>query len=198
MASNSRIQLEGYLKTIEVKADAVLDIAGAQKPIKGRTKSWDVKEYVITDLVEPHETMQPADVIWDVNDESGWLPESLMNRFDVAFCIELMEYTYQPLSVIRKIYDALKTGGVLYISFQFVYPTHSPEGQDYLRFTRWGAIKLLETAGFKIDDTFIRRCEAKVSNGKSLLEEMYAVEQMRARKRYDHSEVAFVFKAIKK
>ena len=42
--SNVRRQLEAWLKTIDVKADCVLDVGGAQLPVKGRTKSWEVKE----------------------------------------------------------------------------------------------------------------------------------------------------------
>ena len=47
-----RDQLENYLKTIDVKAETVFDVGGKEKPVKGRTKSWTVKNYEILDIPE--------------------------------------------------------------------------------------------------------------------------------------------------
>jgi len=44
-----RTQLENWLKTIDVKADRVLDIGGGTLPVLKRVKSWDVGEYKIAD-----------------------------------------------------------------------------------------------------------------------------------------------------
>jgi len=64
--STVRIQLENWLKTIDVKADRVLDAGGSEKSIKGRTKSFDVKELLILDLKEPHQGVKP-DIVCDLN-----------------------------------------------------------------------------------------------------------------------------------
>ena len=47
--SNYRDQLESYLKTLDIKADRVLDVGGAALLVKDRVKSWDVEEYKIAD-----------------------------------------------------------------------------------------------------------------------------------------------------
>lgn len=66
MASYFRIQTEAWLKTLDIKADRVLDVGGSQKPIKGRTKSWEVKDYKILDLEVPHICEQKPDIIGDI------------------------------------------------------------------------------------------------------------------------------------
>ena len=152
MASYFRQQLEDWLKTVDVKADKVLDVAGAQNPIgKNRVKSWDVKEFKILDLDQPHENSRKPDFVWDMNDwieNSGKEWEVVDN--DVVFCIELMEYVHDPMTVCNNLNFMLKKGGILYISFPFIYPLHPPTGTDYLRYTQYGARKLLEEAGFEI------------------------------------------------
>jgi len=47
--SHYRNQLEEYLKTLDIKADRVLDVGGASNPVKSRVSSWNVKEYKIVD-----------------------------------------------------------------------------------------------------------------------------------------------------
>lgn len=66
MSSYFRQKLESYLKTLDVKADRVLDVGGSQLSIKGRTKSFQVKELLTLDLAEPHEGKKP-DIIADMN-----------------------------------------------------------------------------------------------------------------------------------
>jgi SAM-dependent methyltransferase len=146
MSSHSRQQLEAWLKKIDVKG-RVLDVGGSQNPIQGRTKSWEVKDYKILDLELPHETKQKPDLMKDMNE-----PCILIDKFNVVFCIEVMEYIWNPYQALRNFYYALEENGILYISFHTIYPVHSPENQDYLRYTRAGARKLLEEAGFEIEE----------------------------------------------
>lgn len=189
MASRSRQQLEYYLGTLDIKADQCLDLGGSQLPIKSRVASWDVREYVIADLEQPHETKQPPDYIWDIDKEPP--PEALKMRFNMVFCLEVMEYVIEPLKVLIRLNAVMKEGGVLYISFPFCYPHHNPAGRDYLRYTRWGAERLIKESGFEVEDIFIR-------SGSDLLVKTYQAEGMRGTKGYDHTEVAYVFKCIKK
>lgn len=148
MSSYSRQQLEAWLKKIDVHGK-VIDIGGSQKPIKGRTKSWDVQEYDILDLPVPHEQDTAPDFVKDLN-TNGEIEEALDGYFDVAFAIEIMEYMYDPLRALKQMAMMLRRGGLLHISFHFVYPVHNPESQDYLRYTRSGVKKLLSVAGFEI------------------------------------------------
>lgn len=66
MSSSYRLELDRWLADLEVKADVVFDIGGSQLPLKGRTKSWDVKEYKILDLAEPHKDSPKPDVIFNL------------------------------------------------------------------------------------------------------------------------------------
>jgi len=174
MASRQRIQLEEWLRKIDVKG-SVLDIGGSQLPIKGRTKSWDVEKYDILDLEEPHEFKANPDYIIDINDVEF---DDFSNYFsyDYIFCIEVMEYVLNPLKILEKFYNLLKDRGELYISFHFIYPEHNPVGEDVLRYTNEGVRKLLEKAGF-----FEYYIETKrfTKEGGRLLNDCYAKEKMR-------------------
>ena len=123
-----RDQLENWLSGIEVKADRVLDVGGKDLPVKGRTKTWEVnKTYAVLDLPE-----------YDLNDYGG------SDEADIVFCLEVMEYIHNPVRAMENLYDLLKFGGTLYITFQFIYPWHKPVADDCLRYTRSGVVKLLK------------------------------------------------------
>jgi SAM-dependent methyltransferase len=151
MSSYSRQQLEAWLKKIDAR-DKVLDVGGSQRPIKGRTKSWNVSTYHIWDLETPHEKAgQRPDFVGDINVGIPKDERFEFGVYDQVFCIEVSEYWWDPLFALRLIGNCLKPGGKLFISFHFFYPIHSPENADFLRYTRSGARKLLKEAGFEID-----------------------------------------------
>lgn len=150
MASYSRIQLEAWIKNIDVKG-RVLDIGGCQKPLQGRTKSWNPTVYQIADLEQPHERNAIVDIILDIQEEELLEKDFAGTEYDQVFCLEVAEYWYDPLKALKNIYAVMKTGSKLYISFHFLYPIHNPEKADYLRYTREGARRLLKEAGFEID-----------------------------------------------
>jgi SAM-dependent methyltransferase len=173
MSSYHRIQTEDWLKTIDVKADRVLDIGGSQLPIKGRTKSWDVKEYKILDLYEPHECNVNPDMLIDINEDMYLNQNEKDKLFDVAFCIEVSEYFYNPMKAFKNINSLLVSGGILYITFPFVYGCHKPSGKDFLRYTPIGAEELLRKTGFKILEHKYRK-----TNGNQL-GDFYKQEKMK-------------------
>ena len=175
-----RDQLESYLKTLDIKADIVFDVGGLAKPVKDRVKSWDVKDYRILDLPE-----------YDLN-RLDPQTQSPREEADVAFCLEVMEYIYSPNYAMLNLMLLVKKGGTLYITFPFVYPHHNPEGLDSLRYTEWGARKLLEQQGFIIEEIIYR------TDRSGLLKEFYAADGMRASKEYRHHEATgFIVKAKK-
>jgi len=179
MPSHFRMQLESWLKELEIKADFVLDIGGGQKPVKGRTKSWEVKEYKILDLPD-----------WNLN--NTWL--YLDKKADIVFCLEVMEYIWQPNITISNLKNILKKDGILYISFPFIYPHHEPAETDYLRYTRWGVEKLLEETGFNILDIKSR----KATKGYSGLLEFFIKEKMKMSRNFgDHDDTGYLIKAQK-
>ncbi|GIW64485.1 MAG: hypothetical protein KatS3mg092_0418 [Patescibacteria group bacterium] len=162
-----RVQLEKWLENINVTANKVLDIGGGLKPVKNRVKKWDVKEYKILDNnlqgnFNPDFYIDLNDIIY--SDKYGWILKSVCYKkdfnkiikesFDVIFCLEVMEYIYNPLTVLKFIYHILTPGGILYISFPSIYPIHAPQEYDYLRYTKSAIIRFLKESRFsnwKID-----------------------------------------------
>ena len=148
--SRSRTQLEKWLSELDIKATKCLDIGGSQLPVKNRVNA-EFKDYKILDLEVPHENSNAPDIAIDLN-ESYALEEfaKYKNYFSAVFCLEVMEYIYNPVRALKTISYFMKKGAKLYISFHFYYPIHNPHGKDYLRYTEYGAKKLLENAGFEI------------------------------------------------
>jgi SAM-dependent methyltransferase len=186
MGSYTRQQLEDWLKTIDVRADRVLDVGGAQNPVKGRTKSWEVNEYKILDLAHPRICIQKPDIICDLN-ETELQGEVKLDYFDIAFCLEVSEYWWNPKTALDTINHLIKPGGILYISFHFVYPRHYPLGKDYLRYTPEGVEKLLKETGFEIIDHLPRLST----------EPFYGLDEMKVAKELDHHQVGSLIKAKK-
>lgn len=177
-----REQLEAWLKTIDVKANKVLDIGGGANPVKGRTKSWKVKKYLIADNKAEPQKVEP-DFCIDITDSQESRREifDLEGTIDTIFCLEVMEYVFDPMVALWKIINFLKEGGIAYISFPAIYPVHNPIQFDYLRYTKKGIEKLLEQAGFSRWDITPR----VATKGKEALGAFYSLEGMHPVKRND-------------
>lgn len=150
MGSFYRKQLEDWLKTIEVKAENVIDIGGGANMVLSRLKAADVKEYQILDNYaerDCHKTFEPPYYPCDIQD-TGKLKAIATIKYDVAFCLEVFEYIFDPLTALKNINWLLKYGGLAYISFPSIYPVHEPKELDSLRYTKQGIIKLMTAAGF--------------------------------------------------
>jgi len=202
MSSLSRIQLEEWLKTLTNIKGRILDIGGSQNPIVKRLSNTElyIDDYKILDLETPHEVKQKPDIKLDIQNE--WLgkfvleePEfkGLIDSFDVAFCIEVSEYWWHPICALFNICGFLKKGGILYISFHFVYMQHAPKGTDFLRYTPDGAEKLLKEAGFEILEHKHRMAESE------LLTMYYGCDKMRGIKdnSVNHNVIGSLIKAKK-
>jgi len=111
-------------------------------------------------------------------------------HFDQLFMIEVSEYLFDPITALRNINELLKKGGLLYISFHFIYPQHSPKGLDYLRYTPAGAEKLLREAGFKIIENIPRVSKVDFTQA-------WNIEQMRGWKDFDNTIIGSLIKAQK-
>ena len=148
--SNARHQLEAYLQTLDIKGN-VVDIGGIHWPVRGRTKSWDVPIYQIYDVKKFHKGIT-ADYVHDFNIP---LTDPDLPFFDIAFCLEMITMTWNPVQVLENINGLLIRDGLLYISTHFLFPHHSGK-YDCLRYTRDGISILLEKTGFKILDIIPR------------------------------------------
>jgi len=198
MGSKTRQQLEDWLSVIDVDTDRVIDIGGSQLSIMNRVNSWKVNEYKVLDLEVPHECKQKPDIIFDLNTD-GRLSynekKELDKQFDMAFCLEVTEYLYDPMKAVKNIASMLKTGGTLYISFHFIYPVHNPPLEDCMRYTKVGAEKLLEAAGFEI---VFNRTRIGSNNAMESLFHFYSKEKMRPTKLENcHNEIGCLIEAKK-
>lgn len=190
MSSFTRQQLEKWIEGIAVSDCLVLDVGGSQLPISKRITHKEATFHIL-DLEQPHEGDRPF-IVQDLNEVMNANCTAWADRFDYAFCLEVSEYWYRPLNALRIIHDMLKKGGTLYISFHFVYPVHNPSGKDYLRYTRAGAVKLLEEAGFSVDSIIPRVAE------QSAIQSFYRSEGMRPAKDYEnHHEIGVLITATK-
>ena len=196
--STSRKQLEDWIKTIEIPSGVkVIDVGGAQKPIKGRTKSWgEAVKYYIADLPNPHqldgETNKEFYINADLNKpmDVKW-PEEDNKPADIVFCLEVSEYLYDPLTAFKNLAKMLKQDGFLYMSFHFLYPVHEPYHEDYLRYTFHGVLKYLELAGLELADYRMKNAENYMPS------ELFAAEGMKMAKEINHDATGWLIKARK-
>lgn len=187
MSSSYRMELDRWLSQVDVKANRLLDIGGAQLPVKGRTKSWDVKEYCIADLPEPHVNSPKPDLELDLN----YPLEYNVAQYDVIFCLEVFDYIFNPVQAFDNIFDLLKMDGKAYVSFGLVYPTHNPIEDDMLRYTEFAIRRLCRESGLILVDLFKRRPETNA------IENLWRAERMRAAKHYDHNVTGFIAELTK-
>jgi len=147
--SRYREILEEYLSKLNIATEKVLDVGGASNPIKDRVNSWAVDNYAIADNgLEKGE----YEFKFDLNgDDCEWW------ECDIVFCLEVMEYIYNPVKAMENLSATTKKGGTLYITFPTLYPVHNPYKFDYLRYTKEGAIVLLQKAGFDVEEIVARK-----------------------------------------
>lgn len=181
MSSSYRNSLNEWLNQLEVKAHSVLDIGGAQEQLPPRVKSWDVKNYVISDLEEPHKDSPKPDIVMDIN-----LPYIGTEHFDMIFCLEVFDYVYDPMTAMKNIYKLLWADGTAWVSFPSIYPLHQPVEDDALRYMPAGIVKLAEAVGFTVEQMIKRRPET------DLWDQFYRAERMRAAKHEDHAFTGFI------
>lgn len=141
--SNSRRQIEAWLKTIDVKG-SVLDVGGLFWPVKGRTKTWNVSDYVILDT-KPSRNGVTANIVHDLN-----RPYPLVAAFDNAFLVEVTDHLWDPMTAFQNINNLMRVGGMLHVSSNFLFPHHT--GFDCLRLTSTGLTKLLQETKFDVLD----------------------------------------------
>lgn len=176
------------MSTLDVKADRVLDIGGSQNPIKGRTKSWDVKEYLIADLPDPHVELQKPDIELDLNKIQ---PEGTVfhsGDFDLLFCLEVFDYITHPKVALDWLQFFLKVGGIAWVSFPFVYPIHNPKDIDGLRYTEPAIRNLAAESFLSVEEIIYRRPRP----GNNHLLQFYSEDGMRAADGVDHNVTGYI------
>lgn len=184
MSSSYRIELDRWLSQLNVTADTVLDIGGSQLPVKGRTLSWNVQQYLIADLPEPHIGSPKPDLELDLNEvyEDGvTCPASAFEHYDLIFCLEVFDYIWNTRDAFGIIAIRLRKNGTAWVTFPSQYPTHQPVEDDALRYMPGGIKKLAEASGLKIVQMIPRRTETDA------IYQAFRTERMRCAKHEDHN-----------
>lgn len=192
MGSVYKEQLNDWVSKQEVRADLVLDIGGAQSPIKDRTRTWEVSEYYIVDLEEPHSNSPKPDIVQDMNHTLKGDIEKYRSNTDLIFMLGVMDYVINPNIAMQNIYELLSDSGAAWIEWPFVYATHEPIMYEGLRYSEGCINRLCKQAGLGIVE-IIRKMEQG-----SFLRQFYAAERMRAAKNYPyHGVTGFITKVTR-
>lgn len=182
MASVYKQQLLDFISNLDVKAGIVIDIGGSQDPVKGRTKSWDVNNYLIADLPQPHYTKQPPDIEIDLDKvQIDELPKA-----DMVFCFEVFDYIRDPITAFNNISKMLKPGGSAWVSFPFFYPHHNPIEDEGLRYTEPAIRWYGDQFDMPVQEIVYRRPQS------SKLLEYISEDGFRAASGYDHNIIGFI------
>lgn len=180
MSSSYRLELDSWLRALDVKGESVLDIGGSQLRAEGRTRSWDVVEYKVGDLAQPHVDSPKPDLEIDLNKHNVKTVNDYRGYFDIVFCLEVFEYVYNPILALTTIKDLLKKGGVAFITFPSFYPLHQPIEEDSLRYMPGFVTRALASLDLELISMTYRRPET------AALVNAWSVERMRAAKHEDH------------
>jgi len=190
MGSYYKQQLNDWVSTLDVKANILFDIGGAQNPLKGRTRSWEVEDYKIVDLATPHVTLQAQDLKQDFNKHLDTAEfQGYLGMVDSIYCLGVFDYVINPNIALNNIYKLLTKGGRAWVEFPFVYPRHNPKELDGLRFTESSIENLAKQEKLTCVDRWYRR--PKPDN--PYLLNFYSYDGMRAADGVDHNITGFIF-----
>ncbi len=126
--SNSREQLQYYLSKIDITGKTVLDVGVRDNPASKYVKG-KAKKYITLDI----DNKWNPDIVADLNARMTTELKKEMIRFDIVFCLEVLEHCYNPVRAVENLFNFTKDGGVCYISAPFINPLH--DEWDYLRYT---------------------------------------------------------------
>lgn len=133
-----REAIKEWLANIHLKECYAVDWGVGTKPAKNYIKHDGVHFFTIDKL-----SHVGADLVADIEQ-----PIKLNRIYDYAFCIEVLEHTWNTNMVIANISNHLKSGGTLFLTIPYNFPTHSDE--DYKRYTHIGLKKLFEQHEFEV------------------------------------------------
>lgn len=195
MGSYYKQQLNEFVSNQDVNANILFDIGGAQHPIKGRTKSWNVKDYQIVDLETPHVLVQKPDIVHDMNKEAwmnNTIPKKYLGWVSVIYMLGVMDYVINPNIAMSNIRYLLDKGGIAWVEFPFVYPIHNPIDDEGCRYSLGCIKRLTNQSGLKIEEIIYKRPKP----GNNYLLQFYAEDGMRAAREVDHNVTGYICKLV--
>ena len=119
----------------------VVDWGAGTKPIQNYLKENTATFFTIDQL----EHVEP-DLVANID-----TPLILDEKYNFAFCLEVLEHVWDSRQLLKNIYDNLEEGGKVFLSQPFMYEVHKED--DRVRFTHHGLKQLFEEVGFK--DVFV-------------------------------------------
>lgn len=184
MTSVYKQQLKDWVAQLDVKAEKVIDIGGSQDPIKGRTRSWEVKHYLIADLADPHINNQSADILLNLDSDDV----NILNigKCDSLFCLEVFDYIRNPIQAFDNLACLLRKGGEAWVTFPFIYPHHNPIADEGLRYTEPAIRYYGDKFAMPVQEIVYRK-----PNSHKLLE-YYAEDGFRAAPNYNHNVIGYI------
>lgn len=189
MGSIYKRQLNDWKATLDVKAKLLFDIGGAQDPLKGKTKSWDVEECKIVDLETPHVLTTNPDLVQDMNYSLSGEIERYIGAVDAVFMLGVMDYVINPNVALQNVASLLTEDGYAWIEWPFVYCTHEPVMEEGCRYSEGCVNRLVKQAGLEITEMVRKMSES------GLLVAFYSAEGQRMAKSYDyHGVTGFITK----
>lgn len=117
----------------------ILEI-GPKNDINERIKSKN-NNIETVDIANDNNTTYVADLTKD-----NCIPK---DYFDVVYCLEVLEHTYEPWEILKNIYHLLKKDGILHLSVPFQFRLHGPLPDCY-RISEFGLKYLIEKYNFEI------------------------------------------------
>jgi SAM-dependent methyltransferase len=144
----ARHQLVGALERVRVHARGLLLDVGCGSMPFAPVLQPAVEHYVGVDLPASRDLGRAGTRQPDVFARAEALPFRDASA-DTVFAFSLLTYVFEPSRFLDEAARVLRPGGVAILEFTQMTPLH-PWLPDYLRFTRTGAERLLESAGFEI------------------------------------------------
>lgn len=124
----------------------VYDIGCGQKPF-AVFLGGNVRKHIGVDLADGFYQPDQVDLIGTAYDVPA--PDGTA---DAVILSEVIEHLDLPLAAMREAHRLLKPGGLLFLSFPFLYPGHAPP-RDYLRFTEFYLSKKIAGDYFELVDS---------------------------------------------
>lgn len=120
-----------------------LDVGCGTQPFRGVVEPH-VSRYLAYDI---EARVDDVDYIGDVEDMAVVPTDSV----DSVLCSEVLEHVPHPERAMAEFGRIIRPGGALILTVPFLARLHE-EPHDYYRYTRHGLRRLLEDAGFVVDD----------------------------------------------
>lgn len=136
-----KLLLEALLSMQSLVKGDLLDVGCGTQPYRPLFK--DVTSYTGIDVINSLHPLPKDTVVYD-----GQTVPFPINSFDWAMATEVLEHVRQPDILLRSIYQVLRPGGGLFLSVPFLAGLHE-EPYDFRRWTNYGLVDELETAGFE-------------------------------------------------